>query len=111
MKVWWVWEVGLAGEGKEGRRRDAGAIAEESRRSHSAATPTSPEGYAAKGASAALPRLDDAQWHRLRRAPCICTLGGVTRPITLSPRPAGLARLDVDSRRLLGFDQEDWGLC
>ena len=67
MKVWWVWEVGLAGEGKEGRRRDAGAIAEESRRSHSVATPTSPEGYAAKGASAALPRLDDAQWHRLRR--------------------------------------------
>jgi hypothetical protein len=28
---------------------------------------TSPEGYAAKGASAALPLLDDAQWHRLRR--------------------------------------------
>ena len=25
VKVWWVWEVGLAGEGKEGRRRDAGS--------------------------------------------------------------------------------------
>jgi len=67
VEVWWVWEVGLSGEGKEGRRRDAGAIAEESRRSQSAVTPTSPEGYTAKGASAVLPLLDDAQRHRLRR--------------------------------------------
>ncbi len=61
MKVWWVWEVGLTGEGKEERRRDAGAIAEEFRRRHSPVTPTSPKGYAAKGASAALPPLDDAR--------------------------------------------------
>jgi len=67
VKVWWVWEVGFTGEGKEGRRRDAGAIAEEFRRRRSPVTPTSPEGYAAKGASAALPLLDDARWHRLRR--------------------------------------------
>ena len=67
MGVWWVWQVGVTGEGKERRGGDAGDIAEESRRCQSPVNPTCPKGYTAKGASAALPLLDDARWHRRRR--------------------------------------------
>ena len=52
-------------------------------------TPTCPTGYAAKGASPALPLLDDAHGLAGDAAPWICALGGVTRPITLPSRPAG----------------------
>jgi hypothetical protein len=67
VEAWWVWQVGLTGEGKKQRRGDAGVIAAEERRRHSPATPTCPEGYAAKDTSAALALLNDAPMHRRRR--------------------------------------------
>ena len=66
MEAWWVWQVGVTGEGKERGRGDAGDIAAESRRRHSPASATCQKAYAATDASAALSLLDDARWYRRR---------------------------------------------